>query len=59
MTMQDQSDNSQPSFAWLFLGKVVLLFVTIVDDRGFALCKIKDGALPQIFAGCTVSVPLF
>jgi hypothetical protein len=30
MTMQDQSNNSQPSFAWLFLGKVVLLFVTIV-----------------------------
>jgi hypothetical protein len=28
--MQDQSNNSQPSFAWLFLGKVVLLFVTIV-----------------------------
>jgi hypothetical protein len=28
--MQGQSNNSQPSFAWLFLGKVVLLFVTIV-----------------------------
>jgi hypothetical protein len=30
MKMLDHSDNPQPSFAWLFLGKVVLLFVTIV-----------------------------
>jgi hypothetical protein len=28
--MQNQSNSGQPSFAWLFLGKVVLLFVTIV-----------------------------
>ena len=30
MMMPDTSNNPQPSFAWLFLGKVVLLFVTIV-----------------------------
>ena len=29
-SMENQQSNSPPAFAWLFLGKVVLLFVTIL-----------------------------